>query len=299
MHHLIGYRPDGKGKGTVHRISQVVKQSMGMLQGERECEDDEDDKGKVGSIRSRLHSGVRLTAGGHFVHHHFQAAEPIKVETVTDHRNGDGRLAATTIGNRNCFVAVVNEHTSLEMGCTTATGPGRRDIDHSDTVTNNRDTQQSNFPQADLFPHSSVTTSSVNMIQATHHICAQEQHDELEGTDVSDEVVCDADALSPLDSDVNHAAAMMWGNSCLGAPFVVVNGMTVIPNRVDEPVHGSELSPSCMEDEIEWYHISQAVVAAAKAASQLEHAAAESQSSALATTMDTYIEWPEEDSEVE
>ncbi|KAG2744921.1 hypothetical protein P692DRAFT_20820818 [Suillus brevipes Sb2] len=209
------------------------------------------------SIRSRLHSGVRLTAGGHFVHHHFQAAEPAEVKTVTDHRNGDGKF------------------------------------------TNNRDTQQSNFPQADLFPHSPVTTSSVNTTQVTHHICAQEQPDELEGTDVSDEVVYDADALSPLDSDVNHAVAMIQGNSCLGAPFVVVNSMTVVPNRVDEPAHGSELSPSCMEDEMEWYHISQAVVAAAKAASQLEHAAAESQSSALATAMDTYIEWPEEDSEVE
>ncbi|KAG2132277.1 uncharacterized protein EDB93DRAFT_1255256 [Suillus bovinus] len=51
MHRVIGYRPDGKGKGTVRRISQVVKRSMGMLQGERECEDDEDDKGKVGWSR--------------------------------------------------------------------------------------------------------------------------------------------------------------------------------------------------------------------------------------------------------
>ena len=31
MHRVIGYRPDGKGKGTVRRISQVVKRSMGML----------------------------------------------------------------------------------------------------------------------------------------------------------------------------------------------------------------------------------------------------------------------------
>ncbi|KAG2336253.1 hypothetical protein BDR05DRAFT_953498 [Suillus weaverae] len=98
----------------------------------------------------------------------------------------------------------------------------------------------------------------------------------------------DADRLSPLDSDINHVA-MMRGNSCLGAPFVVVNGMTVIPNRVDELVNGLELSPSCMEDDSEWYHISQAVVAAASAASELEHTAAESQSSALATAMDTYL----------
>ncbi|KAG2152645.1 uncharacterized protein EDB93DRAFT_1273391 [Suillus bovinus] len=52
MHHITGYRPDGKGKGTVHRISQVVERSMGMLQSERECEDDKDDKGKVGHEKS-------------------------------------------------------------------------------------------------------------------------------------------------------------------------------------------------------------------------------------------------------
>ncbi|KAG2151048.1 uncharacterized protein EDB93DRAFT_1249543 [Suillus bovinus] len=64
MHHIIGYRPDGKGKGTVHRISQVVKRSMGMLQGERECEDDEDDKGKVGGPK-RL--DVLVTFMGHIL----------------------------------------------------------------------------------------------------------------------------------------------------------------------------------------------------------------------------------------
>lgn len=198
---------------------------------------------------------------------------------------------AITIGNRNRFVAVVNEHTSLEMGRTSATGPlGRRDVDHSDTVTNN--IQLSNFPQANLSPHSPVTTSSVDTIQ-THHNCAQKEPDELEDTNVPDEVSDDADRLSPLDS----GAAMMRENSCSGAPFVVVNGMTVIPNRVDEPVNESELSPSCMEDDLEWHQISQAVVAAARAASQLEHAAAESQSLAIASAMDTYIDWPEEEVE--
>ncbi|KAG1758586.1 hypothetical protein EDD22DRAFT_849903 [Suillus occidentalis] len=240
------------------------------------------------SIRSRIHSGVRLTAGGRFVHHHFQAAEPAGTETVTDHHDGDGRC------NRNRFAAVVNEHTSLEMGRTSATGPlDRRDVDHSDPVTDN--SQFSNFPQANFPPHSPVTTSSVNTIQ-THHNCAQKEPDELEGTNVPDEVSDDADRLSPLDSDVNRAA-MMRESSCLGVPFVVVNGMTVVPNRVDEPVNESELSPSCMEDDLEWHQISQAVVAAARAASQLEHAAAESQSLAIASAMDTYIDWPEEEVE--
>ncbi|KAG1765799.1 hypothetical protein EDD22DRAFT_950921 [Suillus occidentalis] len=114
------------------------------------------------------------------------------------------------------------------------------------------------------------------------------QQQELEGTTVPDEVY-DAGGLSTLDLDANQAV-MMWGDSRFETPFVMVNGMMVIPDGIDETVNGSELSPTshgdsrCMDDE--WEHISQAVVAAARAASQLEHVAEESRSLALAAAMD-------------
>ncbi|KAG2128766.1 uncharacterized protein EDB93DRAFT_1108908 [Suillus bovinus] len=75
VHHIIGYRPDGKGK-AVHRISQVVERSMDVLallkrqvEGERECEDDKDDQGKVGAqmnIRKTplIKYRLQMTTGG-------------------------------------------------------------------------------------------------------------------------------------------------------------------------------------------------------------------------------------------
>jgi hypothetical protein len=184
----------------------------------------------------------------------------------------------------------LDEHNSLEMNRTTVTGPGQNDNVLPGTVTDN--TELSEFPQANLSPHSTVTTSSDNTTQ-THHDSAQQP--ELKGTNVPDEVVYDVDMLSSLDSDVN-SAAMMRGDSRLGTPFVMVNGMTVVPDGIGETVNGSELSPSCTEDE--WYYISQAVAAAASAVSQLEHAE-ESQSLALTTAMESYIDWPDEESDLE
>jgi hypothetical protein len=89
-----------------------------------------------------------------------------------------------------------------------------------------------------------MTTSSENTTQ-THHDSAQQP--ELKGTNVPDEVMYDMDMLSSLDSDVN-SVAMMWGDSHLGTPFIMVNGMMIIPDRIGKTVNGSELSPSCTED---------------------------------------------------
>lgn len=185
------------------------------------------------------------------------------------------------------------------MGRNIVRGPGHSDIELPGTVADNA--ELSEFPRANLPPHSNVTTSSDNAvaIQACRSL-TQQQLDESEGTLVPVEVSYDAGG-STLDSDVGHAT-MMRGETCSGTPFVVVNGMTVIPDENDETVDsdGLELTTSCTEDE--WYHISQAVVAAASAASKLEleeRAAAESQSVALATAMDSYIDWPEEDMDSE
>lgn len=204
--------------------------------------------------------------------------------------------AAAAIVGRGRFVSV-DEHNSLAtaMDRTTVTGSDHRDIDFPGTVADN--TELSQYSQANLPPHSTVLiTSSDNTTQACRNFAQQQQ---LEGTTVPDEV-CDAGGLSTLDSDANQAV-MMWGDSRFETPFVVVNGMTVVPDGNDETVNGSALSPShgdsCIMDE--WEHISQAVVAAARAASQLEHAAEESRSLALAAAMDSYIDWPDDDSDVE
>ncbi|KAG2751033.1 hypothetical protein P692DRAFT_20817902 [Suillus brevipes Sb2] len=240
------------------------------------------------ALRAQLQTGIRLTSG-RFVHHHFPVANPTGIESITGGRGG-GEPAAAAIVGRGRFVTF-DEHNSLAMGRTTVTGPDHRDIG---TVAEN--TELSQYPQANLPPHSPVITSSDDTTPARNS--AQQQ--ESEGTTVPDEVY-DAGGLSPLDSDANQAV-MMWGDSRLETPFVVVNGMTVVPDRIDETVNGSELSPShgdgCSTDD-EWYHISQAVVAAARAASQLEHAE-ESRSLALAAAaMDSYIDWPDDDSDVE
>jgi hypothetical protein len=88
-----------------------------------------------------------------------------------------------------------------------------------------------------------------------------------------------------------------------GTTFVIVNGMTVVPDEVDAMVDESE--------DWDWQFVSRAVVAAAAAAaessSRLEHdhdgdaaaAAPDSDSESLAvdSMMDNYIDWPDKDSE--
>jgi hypothetical protein len=134
-----------------------------------------------------------------------------------------------------------------------------------------------------------------------HHLAGHHSQD----TAIPDETMSE-DRLSPLPPHIqNHAA--MWENSqSQGTAFVVVNGMTVI--RPDE----SNVTVDESED-WDWCDVSQVVVAAAQAASaaasQLEHndgdaavvseAAAdlESESLALDTMVEKYIDWPDSNSE--
>ncbi|KAG1807125.1 uncharacterized protein BJ212DRAFT_1303585 [Suillus subaureus] len=156
---------------------------------------------------------------------------------------------------------IFDQDNNLDMGCNAVRGSGHRDIETSGTVTDN--TELSKFPQANLPLHSYVTILSNNAIQTCHNSMQQQ----LNKSTVPNGVVYDVGGLSTLESDANHVT-MMWVNSCLGTLFVVVNGMMVIPDGVDEMVNGVESTPiasSCTEDE--WYHILQAVVTAASVAS--------------------------------
>ncbi|KAG2100257.1 hypothetical protein BD769DRAFT_1394019 [Suillus cothurnatus] len=154
-------------------------------------------------ICTRIQSGIRLTSG-RFVHHHFPVVDPTGTESITGSELSQRLLvAATAIGDHGHFV-FLDEHNSLEMNRTTVTGPDQNDNVLPGTVTDN--TKLSEFPQDNLPPHSTMTTSSDNTTQ-THHDSVQQP--ELKGTNVPDEVVYDVDMLSSLDSDVN-SVAMMW-----------------------------------------------------------------------------------------
>ncbi|KAG2130265.1 hypothetical protein DEU56DRAFT_914893 [Suillus clintonianus] len=188
---------------------------------------------------------------------HHQFPDPAETKPVTGRRGRGGFF---------------NEPDSPEMDSTAVTGSGHRDIDQSGMLA-----ESPNLP-----PHPTTTSSSDNATH-THHNSAEQQ--ESEGVTVHDEDMYTMGRISPLNLDIDHEAAMMKGNSRSGTTFVMANGMEVVPDEIDD----------------DWYHASQAVTAAVAAASQLQFAAesnSDSESVLMATAaMDSYIDWPEEDSE--
>lgn len=185
-----------------------------------------------------------------------------------------------------------HSHGSLELGRTTGPDYSHRQL--SGTYTDIAElSESSNFPL-----HSTAT----DMTSSNHrdHLAGHHSQD----TTLPDETMSE-DRLSPLPHTLNHAA--MWENSqSQGTAFVVVNGMTVI--RPDE----SSNATVDESQEWDWCDVSQIVVAAAAqaaaAASQLEHndgdaavvsesaADVESESLALDTMVENYIDWPDSSS---
>lgn len=136
------------------------------------------------------------------------------------------------------------------------------------------------------------------MTETRHHSLTEchSHWQESEGsTYAPDEAAMDRFPALP---HLNHAPGSMHSP---GTTFVIVNGMTVVPDEVDAMVDESE--------DWDWQFVSRAVVAAAAAASKsssrLEHdgdaAAAvpdsDSESLAVDSMMDNYIDWPDKDSE--
>lgn len=188
---------------------------------------------------------------------------------------------------------------TLELGRTT--GPGYSQRSGTGNISAGAElSESSNFP-----PYSTATstTSSDNrrdMTETRHHnITDCHSHwQQSEGSANSPGDAVDRPAL-PL----NHAAPGHGSMHSPGTTFVIVNGMTVVPDEVDAMVEESE--------DWDWQYVSRAVVAAAAAVSESssrrEHddgaaAAAvvpdsDSESLALDTMMDNYIDWPDKDSE--
>ncbi|KAG2152706.1 hypothetical protein DEU56DRAFT_752021 [Suillus clintonianus] len=193
--------------------------------------------------------------------------------------------------SQSLAVVVAVDADSLEMDHTTVTGPVHRGSDLASTISDNAELSESpNLP-----PYSITTTSSDNTTQ-THYNSVEQS----EVITVPHESVYDAGRLSPSDLDI-ALEAMAQGNSRPGTPFIEVNGMEVFPDEVDETVNGPESELSLSFTDVNWYNVSQVVIAAAAAASQVELAAesnSDSESAVLrAAVMDGYIDWPNEDSE--
>lgn len=209
--------------------------------------------------------------------------------------------AAVVAGDRDQF-ADFNAYNpdTLELGRTTGAGYSQRS--GTGAVSAGAElSESSNFP-----PHSTATSATSldnrrGMTETRHHNvtdCHSHWQESEGSTNAPDDAV-DRFPASPLNHAPGHGSVHSPGTT-----FVIVNGMTVVPDKVDAMVDESE--------DWDWQYVSRAVVAAAAAVSEsssrhehddgLGDAAAavpdsESESLVLDTMMDNYIDWPDVDSE--
>ncbi|KAG2737276.1 hypothetical protein P692DRAFT_20823848, partial [Suillus brevipes Sb2] len=176
-------------------------------------------------------------------------------------------LAAVIADDRGHFADFnVHNRDTLELGRTT--DPGYSQLSGTDTVSAGAElSESSNFP-----PHSTATSTTSSdsrrdMTETRHHNDLTECHSHWQESESSTYAPDEAavDRFPALPPHLNRAPGSSMHSP--GTTFVIVNGMTVVPDEVDAMVDESE--------DWDWQFVSRAVVAAAAAAaessSRLEH----------------------------